>query len=635
MKALTVVLFFCLSIHVTAYCGDLEDDEISVVEPEELGFNTRNFEERVFLMAVAEPDSASMLHEENHPMTDASDAAGQEQQIGNIYQDGIDTDFNWGVIPYPRIYHDHGRQITRLKPAQEGEEAESWDDDVPPRGRFMIDQGSESDQHRVKDQGNFSFGVGAIGGIGSIFFSVGGIILPIYGKGASSERVISDYNEAKNCDRMKRPVKVEDLEGWDVGDSMVYWTKGGISLLAGVSATLANTGPGVTVNGEWLYEVKKESESRYTVAIRRVKIGNVKFRAGFFPIIRGLVGVAKNWGNNKVFAFNIDDARSHKLFNQSLKGKLRDVQLAAHLNPDIVSFLEEDQSVSNDRIRSFFVGFPLVYRWNVAALRKQESTFKQNHGENLNTTIERTTLKTGVYRKRLKNIFKKENRKNNRYKHVVDQSLSQVSSRITEDEDQNFTETGHYGELVWTYTNDVMTTDLVYKVISKLEKRSGIQGEIEIDFPAGMDQLGFTAIELKLVILEGTYQRILEKVLHDEGILAREAEYLIKKFSKPEHPMQLCRDQNGKLNKLKLRDKRRKLVAKLGDFRKSLADALFSGLTDKEKNLRFSKLGKMAMEDPLLLSVLRSLEPVGLELYFSISGESFRPFIKKIITDFD
>ncbi|MFK7822597.1 MAG: hypothetical protein AB8G05_00445 [Oligoflexales bacterium] len=635
MKTFTLIFVVCLNLCFSAaYCGDLDDDDdLSFVEPEDLGYDTRNLEERVFLMEVVEQDHAAM-HEESHAAADATEPVGHEDQFGNVYEDGIDTDFNWGVLPYPRIYHDHGRQVTRLKPEDDGTSDEA-SNVIPLRGVYMIDQGSESDQHRVKDQGNLSLGVGAIGGIGSIFFAVGGIVLPIFGWGASSDRVIGDYGDAKNLERLKRPNKVEDLESWNVGDSMVYWTKGGISLLAGVSVTLANTGPGVTVNGEWLYEVKKESEIRYTVAIRRVKIANAKYRIGFFPVIRGLVGVNKNWGNNKIYSFNIADHRSHKLFNKSLKGRLRDVQYAASLNAKVVEFVEEEQSVSNDKISSFFVGFPLVCRWNVSDTRREEQTFKQNHRENLNTEIEMTTLKRGVFTKRLRNLFNPEIRKNNRYKHVAVQRLSRVSTRKTVDDEENWTERGHYGELIWTYSNDVMTVDKVYEVIKDLEKKSGSEGEIQLEFPPDMDHLGFVALEVKVNIHEGTYQRLAAKIANDPEVFKTEADHLFDKFSDPYHPMQLCRDSDGKLNEKKLRQKRKSLGSKLEQFKKTLSMTVISGLSDKEKNLKYSRLGKMAMDDPLLLAVIRSLEKIGIEKHFNISGESFRPFIKKINSDFD
>ena len=626
-----------MNLHLPfAYCGDLDDDDLSYVEPEDLGYDTSNLEERVFLMEVAEHDHATMMHED-HAMAGATEHTGHEHQLGHVYEEGLELDeFNWGVLPYPRIYHDHGRQITRLTPASEGDDDASAV--IPLRGVSMINPGLDTDQHRVKDQGNLSLGVGAIGGVGSIFFAVGGIILPIFGRGASTDRVAGDYDEAKDLTRLRRPSKVEDLQEWNVGDSMVYWTKGGISLLAGVSATLANTGPGVTVNGEWLYEVKKESEEKYTVAIRKVKIANAKYRAGFFPVIRGLVGVSKNWENNKIYSFNIADPRSHPLFKKSLKGKLRDVQLAANLNPDIVEFVEEDQSVSNEKISSFFVGFPLVYRWNISDTRREEQTFKQNHRENLNTDIAMTTLKNGITRKNLRNLFNKEIRKNNRYKHVATQKISRVSTRktIEVDDEQNFTERGHYGELMWTYSNDVMTVDRVYEVIRKLEKKSGSEGEIRIEFPPSMDQnLGFVAIEIKVNLKEGTYKRLAEKFLYNPKVLQTEAQYLIKKFSKKNHPMQLCRDKNGELDEKKLQQTYRKLVRKLEKFRDRLALAVMAEVSEKEKNLKFSQLGRMAMNDPLLLAVLRSLEREGIEKHFNISGENFRPFIKRIHPDFD
>jgi hypothetical protein len=148
------------------------------------------------------------------------------------------------------------------------------------------------------------------------------------------------------------PKKLSELESWNLEDSGLFQTYGGVSLFAGVNLSVAEiASASIGIQNQFIVEMKKTSAETIKLVIteedlkrRQIAIGPIIARADF-----------ANFEGNRFsveFNLNLKNSEHHELFKKALAGEISYVQSRLPSRNQKLSW--------NGKDSHFYVGIPSV-----------------------------------------------------------------------------------------------------------------------------------------------------------------------------------------------------------------------------------------------------------------------------------
>ncbi|MEE2744713.1 MAG: hypothetical protein VYD54_12445 [Bdellovibrionota bacterium] len=457
------------------------------------------------------------------------------------------------------------------------------------------------------------FGIGfAPGNWGILGGEVSFGIIPKIGGSVYTERVVPNKLAIRSLKNLSIPKNLQELDLWNVGDSMSYSAFGGINISGGVASTIfASAGLNYSAEGNWNVSLKKVGEDQLIAMITKGKSSS--FGAGGGTTFTGLsTGIFKNRDKNFTFLFDFQEPEAVIAFKQMIRGKLTTAQELSLQSHGGVKWIKRVTNLVKGGVIELSGGIPFLAK-GVRSWGKMHTLSKTYEMEEKkiisHMTVVSDEMKTsGVASSNKARLF-----------HFFGNHQTYKSDTSKE----------HFaGTFKWVYQNDRLKGKKLKNEIEKLIKKFGFANDLRIDIPE--EKLGFVTASFEININQEGLENLLSKD--------------ISSFSK--------RALYRNIDQVLLNEKDRKIFCKTKTFlntcKKILKRRSAKALRKAQKHLKRMKwllnsyvprkftrelalFGREMMKNRFVFqSLLREVGEESLKVKLSIQGENILPFEKNI-----
>ena len=519
-------------------------------------------------------------------------------------------------------------------------------------GSYVLDEGFESNPHRVVDKKALTLGIGAVVGVGwsvaaPVFPAIGASIFPSRTKKVKTQRIVGSHEDARSVDRMKIPKKSNDIEKWNVGDKMLYSSTGSISISGLFHALALVAGSGIKYSGRWEHEVTRVSENEVKMMITNKKLRGANTKGGVLFLSRAVKGYEKDWEKSLVLNFDLTKEEARHALDQALKGKLNkaydlsvEKETGEPINDPAISGVTHRRTIESkgkQKIKRKYVRFPILVKWKMKNVDAKKYTAKIDHEENIQTDLVVSELNKNRYHKHLRNPFKKENFKFFSFKHVNFKKASQGVSAKTYSDDPMIDDSimddekdGIALKMSWHYSNDHATRKGANKAVKKIMHETGHKKDLAVTFPDRKD-LGYVGIDFKLLIRKRVLANLAQEIENNPKYLREHGDEVLSDFFSDNNKNldRLCVNKRDEIdyacvNKIKI-----KAHKKLEKISRNIVAAVKENITDEEKSRLLSESGRKIMENPIVFNTLLKADP-RIKATYRVRGEHFVPYERKV-----
>ncbi|MBF0206553.1 MAG: hypothetical protein HQK53_06660 [Oligoflexia bacterium] len=538
--------------------------------------------------------------------------------------------------------------------------------DIPIKDTYVLVEGDSNTPRLVIDHDMLDLGLGCVasacpsimGGVPCA--GVSGGILPHVEKRSIVHRLVQNYQDAKSLPLASVPQSADEIDRWQVGDSIQYATTAGVRLFVGAHAVGISVGGSFNFNGEWEHMVKKVDEYKVEVRLSNTKIVAIKARAGVAFVANMNAEYKKIFDKDHVFLFDLryDQARQaleDMLKENNLETAQRSVDklllpplgaaipesAAAELLDPPVRYMLSDKITKNITSTGCHCGLPLLVSKDIADSNEEVYAQTLNHEDGRQTEVKMAIHKHKNTFVSIRNPFNKENWKYHRFQHTdfIDTTygasyISTKNNALADDVPKR----GNHAEILWLYSDDNANPWDIERSMDKLIRKTGMGNELRLMVPL-IPKLGFVEIEFKITIGNKSLDSLVRMVMDDgvtpgAGFIAVSDGIIHNYFQLQHDPQGLC--ENAGDNPLAIRTCMDSHLSASQSILREIATDLLKmnslDIDDSQRSLLVARMAKKIKSNQFVLKTILHLQPE-IHVELRVRSEKFLPLEKRYYFD--
>jgi hypothetical protein len=360
-------------------------------------------------------------------------------------------------------------------------------------------------------------------------------VLPVFKKKLTVTRYISNGDDLSYFKmKGKLPSSIEYLDQLNPGDTVRYFTSGGLVFNIGTAASILGVGAQAMAKGEFLYTLEKVSDGQVFIKVSESKIRSFAFQKGSY-LVSAKKALFSKYSSGLGFFINYQNPVGEKAFYSLISGNIAPVQKLAFSEASVQLRLTS-RHFQRGVNRSFFIGLPFFLNYG-----RDRANYLQYSQENFLNCRQMVKAKYSVYHDSKFSTFGRASKEEDRIFYTSFYQTFKTSEAFPYRREK-LIDSGVFGEFIWNMSSYQTSRKTLKKAFKKLSKQTGLRHITSLKIPYQRD-LGDINVKLKISFSNDHSNSLVKAVTsRSEKEILLSARTYVWKYFKNGDPDQVCRN---------------------------------------------------------------------------------------------